>query len=120
MQTVGIALFALACAAFSVAAPAQDALRGESLYAARCAGCHSVDRNRIGPLHAGVLGRRAGSVAGYTYSPALARAKFFWNAKTLDRWLADPEGLVPGQKMGYSVAEARDRADLVAYLALLH
>ena len=73
----------------------------------------------MGPRHAGVLGRRAGAVPGFAYSPALQAAGFRWDAVRLERWLADPEALVPGQRMGYSVADAAVRADLVAYLATL-
>lgn len=95
---------------------AGDALRGQELYESRCTACHSVDRNRVGPAHQGVFGRRAGRVAGYDYSASLKASKLVWAEKTLDQWLANPERLVPGQKMGYPVTEARDRADLIAYL----
>jgi len=95
---------------------AGDALRGENLYEARCGACHSVDAHRVGPLHRGVVGRRAGSAPGYDYSPALAAAGFDWDARRLDAWLRDPEALVPGQRMAYSVADAADRDDLVAFL----
>ncbi len=75
--------------------------------------------DRIGPRHAGVVGRRAGSVAGFAYSDALVRSGLTWNAQSLDRWLADPEAVVPGQRMGYRLADAQARADIVAYLATL-
>ncbi len=91
--------------------------RGKQLYDSRCVACHSVDANRAGPLHRGVLGRKAGSVKGFDYSPALKKSTVIWTRKTLNAWLADPEKLVPGQAMGLSVSEAADRADLVAYLA---
>ena len=86
------------------------------LYDRRCIGCHSLDANRVGPAHRGVFGRKAGVAKDYDYSPALRNARLVWDAQTLDRWLADPEQLVPGQRMGYSVSEAADRADLIAYL----
>lgn len=95
---------------------AGDATRGESLYEARCGACHSLDDNRVGPKHRGVFGRRAGSVAQFEYSPALKRSKVVWKRSTLDRWLANPEALIPGQRMGYQVPDAQDRADLIAYL----
>jgi cytochrome c len=100
-------------------APAQagDAVRGRQLYESRCVACHSIDANRVGPAHRGVVGRRAGSVADYDYSPALKGSSIIWNAITLDRWLADPEKTIPGQKMGYQVQDAQDRADLIAWLA---
>lgn len=95
---------------------AADAARGRQLYESRCIACHSVDANRVGPAHKGVFGRKVGSAPGFDYSPVLKVSKLVWDENTLDRWLADPERLLPGQRMGYSVAEAADRADLVAYL----
>ena len=109
----------LAClllSAIAGVAHGADAQRGKTLYDSRCIGCHSLDANRVGPAHRGVFGRRAGAAKEYDYSPALRNAGLVWDARTLDRWLADPEQLVPGQRMGYSVAEAADRADLIAYL----
>lgn len=96
-----------------------DASRGAQLYESRCGGCHSVDSHRIGPMHKGVFGRRAGSAAGYEYSPALKSSSLIWVDATLDQWLTDPESTIPGQAMGYRVEEPRDRADLIAYLRRL-
>jgi len=93
-----------------------DAGRGQKLYQTRCIACHSLDSNRVGPAHRAVFGRQAGTVLGYDYSAALGKSTLVWNAVTLDRWLANPEALIPGQKMGYSVRDPRDRADLIAYL----
>lgn len=96
-----------------------DPTRGAQLYNSRCIACHSPDANRIGPMHRGVYGRKAGSVADFTYSAALKGAKVTWNDKTLDKWLTDPESLLPGQTMGYQVPDATDRNDLIAYLKQL-
>lgn len=123
-QAAGLALRATslltAVVALSVppvgAARAADTARGGALYEARCGACHSLDAHRVGPMHRGVFGRRAGSAPGYEYSPALKGADMVWDAATLDAWLKNPETLVPGQRMGYSVAHAIDRDDLVAFL----
>lgn len=93
-----------------------DAEHGQLLYEQRCSACHSLDSHRVGPMHRGVFDRRAGSAAGYDYSPALRSATIIWNSQTLDAWLTDPEKLLPGQRMGYRVEAAADRADLIAYL----
>ncbi|MGD9831570.1 MAG: cytochrome c family protein [Piscinibacter sp.] len=106
------ALLATAPTAFG----AGDAVRGQQLYESRCIACHSVEQSRVGPSHQGVLGRRAGSVPGYDYSPALKASRLVWSERTLDAWLADPQRLIPGQKMGVQVKDANDRADLIAYL----
>jgi cytochrome c len=113
------AIFAGACVALATQVSpvrAADAARGKQLYETRCIACHSVDENRVGPAHKGVFGRKAGSVKGYDYSPALRKSKVVWNARTLNKWLANPERLVPGQKMGFTVPDAKDRADLIEYL----
>lgn len=107
-----LALLALA----SGAQAEGDAANGKRLYESRCIGCHSIDSNRVGPAHEGVFGRRAGAVPDYDYSEALKQSQLVWSAQNLDRWLGNPEALIPGQKMWYSVDDARERADLIAYL----
>jgi cytochrome c len=99
------------------AARAGDAVKGRALYESRCTACHSLDHSRIGPAHRGVFGRQVGQVAGFDYSPALRHSHVVWNAKSLDRWLTNPEAFIPGQKMGYAVPDSQDRADLIAFLA---
>lgn len=106
--------FAMICAAGPVQA-AGDAARGETLYQG-CGDCHSIDKNDVGPLHRGVVGRKAGSVAGYNYSAGLKTSGIVWNEENLDKWLAGPQALVPGAKMFYEVPDARDRADIIAFL----
>ncbi|MBE3024747.1 cytochrome C [Janthinobacterium sp. BJB1] len=102
--------------AASGAASAGDAIHGQALYKTMCMSCHSIDYNGVGPAHKGVFGRKAGSAAGYGYSPAVKSSAIVWSEKTLDLWLTNPEKLIPGQKMGYMVPSAQDRADLIAYL----
>jgi len=94
-----------------------DPLHGKAIYESRCMACHSLDRSRIGPAHRGVFGRHAARVADFDYSPALRSSSVIWNAHTLDRWLTNPEAFIPGQKMGFSVPDPRDRADVIAFLA---
>jgi cytochrome c len=96
-----------------------DAARGRALYEARCIACHTVEVSLVGPAHRGVMGRRAGSLPGYEYSAALKAARLVWTRKTLDAWLTNPERLLPGQKMWFSVPDARDRRDLIAWLETL-
>lgn len=95
---------------------AGNAVNGKLLYQSRCIACHSVDVSMAGPAHRDVVGRKAGSLPGFAYSPALKRAGLTWNDKTLNAWLANPEKLVPGQAMNFSVTDAQARADLIAYL----
>ena len=93
-----------------------DSARGRKLFESRCIACHSIDRHRVGPALGEVFGRRAGSAPDYDYSAAVKRSEAVWTEQRLDRWLSNPEALIPGQKMGYTVNDAGDRADLIAYL----
>ena len=113
---------ALAVAALWMAsanASAQSVERGRAVYQEHCAGCHGVDTHREGPAHRGVVGRRAGALKDYDYSPALQNSKLLWTRATLKAWLADPEALIPGQAMDYSLDDPQEREDVVAYLATL-
>ena len=115
MSTASAIVFAaLALAAFP--AIAADLKNGEEVYS-RCLACHALESDRVGPRHCGVVGRRAGSVAGFEYSKAMKDSKLVWNAKTLDRFIADPLKVVPGTTMTYAgVKDAKERADLIAWL----
>ena len=96
--------------------PSGDPTRGETIYH-KCQGCHSIDRNRVGPKHLGLFGRHAGSLPDFDYSAAMKNSGIVWNEQTLDAFLSDPRGLVPGTKMTYAgIKNAQDRADLIAYL----
>ena len=99
--------------------PPGDAQNGVSLYQQHCTACHAIDSNKIGPAHRGVMGRRVGSLAGYKYSAELAASRLRWTPQTLNNWLADPEDLISGQRMGFLIESEQERADLIAYLATL-
>ena len=98
------------------AVAAGDADAGRALYQARCTACHSLDYNGVGPAHRGVFGRMAAQAPGFAYSDALNSSSKVWNEDSLDRWLADPEKFAPGQRMGFSVPDAKDRSDLIEFL----
>jgi cytochrome c len=86
-----------------------------------CSACHSVTgANGLGPHLNGVIGRKAGSVVGFNYSPAMKRANIVWDAQTLDKYSADPQQVVPGNRMPFpGLPDATKRADIVAYLATI-
>ena len=96
-----------------------DAIRGAKLYGSRCGACHSLVQNRVGPRHAALFGRRAGTQPGYDYSQALQESDLVWDDASLDRWLTNPQALIPGQKMGFRVRKAEDRADIIVFLRSL-
>ena len=105
--------------AFAQSAQQAAATRGLAVYTAKCSACHSVDESRVGPAHVGVVGRRVGQVKDYEYSEALAKSKIVWTQANLQRWLTDPEKVIPGQRMGYRLSLPQERADVIAYLASL-
>jgi cytochrome c len=113
-----------ATAAFSVlllagAARADgDAVRGEARFQ-DCAACHRLEAgtNNVGPSLHGIFTRKAGEIADFRYSPAIKRSGIVWTSEMLDKFITDPQALVPGNRMPYAgMANASDRADLIAYL----
>lgn len=93
-----------------------DPVAGKELYF-RCVACHSLGRNRTGPLHCGLIGRRAGSVEGFEYSDAMKKSDVIWDATALDKFLTSPLEFIPGTTMGFSgVKDMQARRDLIAYL----
>jgi nitrite reductase (NO-forming) len=106
-------------AANSSAVDAGDAAAGRQVFR-KCQACHSLEpgKNVLGPSLAGVMGRKAGSVEGYNYSPAMKQANLIWDQKALDAYLADPGKAVPGNKMPFpGLKTDHDRADVIAFLA---
>jgi cytochrome c len=117
-RRIGIARLAALLALLapsSGAAAAGDAGRGEVLYQG-CQDCHSLDKNDVGPKHRGVFGRKVGSIPDYHYSDGLKQSGLVWDEANLDKWLSDPQALIPDAKMFYHLSEAQDRADVIAFL----
>lgn len=82
---------------------------------APCAACHV--NGGIGPSLKGVYGRKAGSLAGFTYSRAMRNAGLTWDDKALDAFIADPQKAIPGTVMPFSgVPDAKQRAEIIGYL----
>lgn len=117
-------LAALAAAALAPGRPAAaegNAEAGQRIFRIQCGACHVVEagKNRVGPSLHGIVGRMSGSVEGFRYSAANKGASLTWDAETLDRYLVNPRGMVPGTTMTYAgLKNEQQRADLIAYLAL--
>jgi cytochrome c len=109
----------LATASEAAAAPG-NADAGRAFFS-RCAGCHSASPgvNKIGPSLAGIVGSESGAVPGFNFSPAMKNAKVTWDAGTLDKFLRNPNGFVAGTKMFFTVSNAADRQNVIAYLETL-
>lgn len=112
-------LAALAAATAPGAARADgDPARGEMRFE-ECKTCHTLERgvNNVGPSLFGLFGRKAGSVEDFRYSPAMKMSGITWTPQTFDKFIADPQMAVPGNRMPFAgVPDAGDRADLIAYL----
>ena len=89
------------------------------MFEAHCVACHALDTHRAGPALRGVVGRAAGKAPDFFYSEALESATHVWDTTQLKAWLTNPESVVPGQEMNFHLDVARDREDVVAYLASL-
>jgi cytochrome c len=118
-----ISAAALACiASTSASYAAGNAASGAAVFN-RCAICHDNRKggiNKIGPNLFGVVGRKAGTYAGFSYSPAMSSASIVWTNEKLDAYVTSPQRVVPGNKMAFAgISEASQRADLVAYLDTL-
>jgi cytochrome c len=95
-----------------------DAARGEKRFG-DCAACHKLESgaNNVGPSLHGIFTRKAGEIADFRYSPAMKRSGISWSPETLDKFISDPQAMVPGNRMPYAgITDAGERADLIAYL----
>ena len=96
-----------------------DAAAGRLVFR-KCQACHSMEPGKtlLGPSLAGIVGRKAGADANYNYSPPMKQANVVWDAKSLDAYLADPQKVVPGNKMPFpGLKTEQDRADVIAFFA---
>ena len=124
MRHSGAALVAVAAMLAGPAALAQFTVpvakpSPASLFTNQCATCHSLntaDPPRMGPELAGVIGRKAGSVPGFHYSPGFAQADFTWDPDRLDAYLTNPQSVIPGAVMPYKQANPETRHAIISYL----
>jgi cytochrome c2 len=99
---------------------AADVEKGKAVFE-QCAACHSLDGSGDydGPTLKDVVGRKAGSLEDYRYSAAMKRSDVVWDAATLDRYIADPQEFIPGNRMAFAgIAEEGERDDLIAFLTI--
>jgi cytochrome c len=100
----------------SSASAAPDPAKGEAVYQDRCSLCHQIEGVGQGPALKGVVGRKAGTVEGFNYTPALKASGLIWTPTVLDKFLTGPDKMVPGAAMSMTAPDDADRADLIAYL----
>jgi cytochrome c len=117
-----LALVLAGSAGFVRPARAADAAEGKQVFQSQCAICHAdkAGQNKIGPSLFGIVGRHTGSEAGYDYSVANKNANLVWTPDVLDKYLENPQKVVPGTKMPYGgLHSASKRANLIAFLETL-
>jgi cytochrome c len=103
--------------------PAPKPPDGATLFKQQCGTCHATtlaEAARQGPSLFKVVGRRAGSMEGFRYSPGFAKADFVWDEARLDAWITDPQAMIPGAVMAYRQAKPEIRSAIVAYLKELN
>ena len=113
----------LACAvAVSLSTPAfadGDAEKGQRVYTSKCKVCHELKAGakKIGPSFHGLFGRKAGTVADFKYSDAMAKAGVVWDEKTVAEYMKKPKDFIPGNKMVFDgLPKEDDRENLIKYL----
>ena len=117
MKITPLALMALLAGTLPVAA--QDVAAGEKSFA-KCRACHQIGetaKNGVGPVLNGLIGRAAGSVEGYNYSPANKNSGLTWDEATFSEYIASPATKIKGTKMAFAgIKDPAEVANLVAYL----
>lgn len=121
MASIGVVGVLVMCGAVLGGVPAfaqGDAEAGKNVFR-RCAVCHATEagKTKVGPSLDGLFGRKAGTVPGFRYSGAMKESGIVWTEATLDRYLAAPREVVPGNRMPFpGLKDAKARADVIAYL----
>lgn len=116
---IGLVAALVSASAALAQPPAGDVARGQALFQDRCGQCHVLGGQGMGPDLTGVVGRKAGSAPGFSYTPALTASGLMWTPASLDHFLTDPRALVPGTAMRVKLIDPAQRADVIAYLASL-
>jgi len=92
---------------------------GKLVFAKRCSGCHAIDTDKEGPRLRGVIGRQAGTVAGFQYSDALRNSGIVWNEERVGKWLENTQAVVKDNDMEFHVPNPDERAAVISYLKSL-
>ena len=117
IPSIALAAGAALLAAFAAAGGAKgDTVAGRYAFEKRCTGCHALDHEKTGPRLAGVVGRKAGTVSGFPYSDAVKKSEVVWTETVLEKWLMDPETVIPDTDMAFRLDSPAERAAIIAFL----
>jgi cytochrome c len=122
MTHIAFAPFILSALAFiaTIAAARADTADPQMVFNNACRTCHSMKEgdNRLGPSLAGVVGRKAGTLAGFNYSPSMQNSGITWDEATLDTFIANPDQVVSGNAMKpfTGIADAGQRKEIIGFL----
>jgi cytochrome c len=117
VPSVALAAFiALLGALAAAVGPKGDTDAGRAAFEKRCTGCHALDHEKTGPRLAGVVGRKAGTISSFPYSDAVKKSAVVWNEAILDKWLTDPESVIPDTDMAFRLDNPVERAAIIAFL----
>jgi cytochrome c len=121
--SVAVVLGAAGVAGIGALSAANVAPGGQKIFKSECSVCHSdaaKGGSSVGPRLFGVVGRRAGTLPGYHYSSAMEMAGLVWTEPNLEKYIANPKSVIPGDKMPYAgLKDAAKRQALVDYLSTL-
>lgn len=119
MKCVALAALTVVAAAWATDPSVAQAAAGQRLFQQRCGACHQIatTRNGAGPHLQGVVGRAAGSVEGFSYSPALRGSGITWTPETLETYLANPTAMVRGTRMVQRFNNADERRAVIVFLS---
>jgi alcohol dehydrogenase (cytochrome c) len=120
-HTAGWFVFGAVLLSGSEARADGDAAAGKTVFENQCSVCHSAapGGQGFGPSLAGVIDRKAGTLTGFNYTPAMIGSHLTWDAKTLDAFLTSSTEKVPGTSMPVAIPDGQTRADVIAYLGTL-
>lgn len=114
------ALLATAIGAGAARADDADTAKAFHQWCARCHNEKAAGTSTYGPSLTGVVGRKAGQIAGYAYSDALKASGLVWDEPTLRNWMAANDSMVPGTRMRHvGVENPKDQDAIIAYLKAL-
>lgn len=117
-KAVVVSIMAVATVAMTPAQTRADEA-GEKVFKKYCTACHTVEpgKTKIGPSLAGIVGRKAGSIPGFTYTDANKNSGIVWDEAKLDQYLVDPKAMIPGTKMIFTgIKKDDERKALIDYL----